>query len=241
LKYSIIIPTLNEEKLLPDLLESLNSAKKGNNFDFEIIIADGGSKDSTIEIAKKFCCKILLHANGEIRTISSGRAKGAIAASGEILIFINADVRIDITGLLQIVEERFLHQNYVALTPKIKVFSEEENKKDRCMSAFLNSYFRFLNILGLGMGRGECQVIRKEVYFRCGGYNIDLYAGEDFELFTRIRREGKILFIKDFSVFESPRRYRKWGYSRLMGAWFLNSSASLIFKKSFSNSWELVR
>ena len=124
---------------------------------------------------------------------------------------------------------------------KVKVFPEEELRSDKYMATFLNGYFRFLNFLGMGMGRGECQVIRKSTYNKVGGYRKDLHAGEDFELFTRIRRQGKVLFINDFVVYESPRRYHKLGYLKILTAWFLNSSTSLIFKKSFYKSWDLVR
>lgn len=240
MKYSIIIPTLNEEKLLPGLLDSMNN-REDNKYDFEIIVSDGGSSDDTIKIAEKLADKTLLHTNGDVRTISSGRAKGANAASGEILIFTNADVRINIYKLFQIIEEKFIDTDYAAMTTKTKIYPEDERRIDKIVFAFLNNYFRLLNLLGMGMARGECQVIRKDVYQNAGGYKKDLYAGEDFELFTRIRREGKVLFIKDFIVYESPRRYRKWGYFKILCAWFLNSSSSLIFKKSFYKSWELVR
>ena len=46
---SIIVPALNEENYLPRLLDSL---EKQNTKDYEIILADAGSKDITIEIAK---------------------------------------------------------------------------------------------------------------------------------------------------------------------------------------------
>ena len=52
---SIIIPTLNEEKYLPLLLSSI---KKQNFNDYEIIIADAGSDDKTLEIVKNYNCKI---------------------------------------------------------------------------------------------------------------------------------------------------------------------------------------
>lgn len=241
MKYSIIIPTLNEEKLLPSLLESLDDVKRMNHRSVEIVVSDGGSSDKTLEIAKKFSDKLLVHTNGDVRTISSGRARGAEESTGDILIFINADVRFDLDKLLDIVEEKFLPNNYTALATKVKVFPEEEGRSDKYMANFLNAYFRFLNTLGMGMGRGECQVIRRTTYNKVGGYRKDLGAGEDFELFTRVRREGKVLFINDFVVYESPRRYHKWGYLKILIAWFLNSSASLIFKKSFYKSWDLVR
>lgn len=241
MKYSIIIPTLNEEKLLPSLLESLHDVKRMNHRSLEIVVSDGGSSDDTLAIAKKFSDKLLEHTNGDVRTISSGRARGAEEATGDILIFINADVRFDLGKLLEIVENRFLPHKYAALATKVKVFPEEESNSDKYMSVFLNGYFRFINFLGLGMGRGECQVIRKSTYNRVGGYRKDLGAGEDFELFTRVRREGKVLFIKDFVVYESPRRYHKWGYFKILIAWFLNSAASLLFKKSVYKSWDIVR
>ena len=50
---SIIIPSLNEEKYLELLLASI---KKQNYKDFEIILADAGSNDATIDIAKKYNC-----------------------------------------------------------------------------------------------------------------------------------------------------------------------------------------
>ena len=63
---SIVIPALNEEKYLPLLLESI---KRQSFFDYEIILADAGSKDKTIEIAKKYNCVIVgggLPANGTL-------------------------------------------------------------------------------------------------------------------------------------------------------------------------------
>ena len=53
---SIIIPTLNEEKLLSLLLKEI---KKQNFLDYEIIVADANSGDKTVEIAKSFGCKIV--------------------------------------------------------------------------------------------------------------------------------------------------------------------------------------
>ncbi|MCX6723115.1 MAG: glycosyltransferase, partial [Candidatus Staskawiczbacteria bacterium] len=80
---SIIIPALNEEKFLPLLL---NSIKIQNFSDYDIILADAGSKDKTIEIAKKFGCRII---PGGLP--GKGRNEGAKVAKGEILFFLDAD------------------------------------------------------------------------------------------------------------------------------------------------------
>lgn len=242
MKYSIIIPTLNEEKLLPDLLKSLHDSRSKFKLDYEIIISDGGSIDKTLEFAKQYADQILSPTNGDIQTISSGRANGSSAAKGETLIFFNADTRINnAEHLIEIIERRFYKKEFAAMTTQIRVYPELEKKKDKAVSAFLNFYFQFINIIGIGMARGECQIIRKNIYDRVGGYNKVLTAGEDFELFTRIRRYGKILFVKDFIVYESPRRYHKWGYKKIFFNWFVNSISSWWFKKSVSRTWEAIR
>src|SRR3989338_2350043 len=81
---SIIIPTLNEEKYLPKLLDSI----KNQNFsDYELIVADFNSKDRTREIARRYGCKIVL---GGIPGVA--RNNGSRVAKGEYLLFLDADV-----------------------------------------------------------------------------------------------------------------------------------------------------
>ncbi len=81
---SIITPTLNEEEYLPLLLESI---KRQDFKDYEIIVADAGSKDKTLEIAKKFGCKIV---PGGLP--AKGRNAGAMVARGDLLFFLDSDV-----------------------------------------------------------------------------------------------------------------------------------------------------
>lgn len=89
-KLSIIIPALNEEKFLPNLLMSLTIQTK---MDFEVIVVDGSSRDRTVEVAQSFSpqlpgLKVLV---SEKAGISLQRNMGAKAASGDWLIFIDAD------------------------------------------------------------------------------------------------------------------------------------------------------
>ena len=76
---SIIIPTLNEARFLPKLLESI---KKQTFTDYEVIVADAGSKDKTLEIAKKYGARIV---KGGFP--AEGRNAGARAAKGDFLFF----------------------------------------------------------------------------------------------------------------------------------------------------------
>ena len=84
-KVSVIIPTLNEEKLLPSTLESLNAQTYK---DFELIVKDGLSVDKTVDIAKRYGAKVI-----SLKDSSAGEARnqGARYAGGSILVFLDAD------------------------------------------------------------------------------------------------------------------------------------------------------
>src|SRR5205823_810907 len=105
---------------------TLLSLKRGISIPHEIIVSDGGSSDKTIEIARKYADKVVIY-SGKIRqTIAGGRNAGAAAASGEYLIFLDADCEIqDINGFFQTAIDRFLgNKKLVALTCEIHVFPQ---------------------------------------------------------------------------------------------------------------------
>ncbi len=242
MNYSIIIPTLNEEKLLPNLLQSICNKDLQNKYKYEVIISDGGSTDSTIEIAKKFGTKILKKNPNEKQNIAMGRNLGAINSEGNILIFFNGDIALkNFEDILSKIENKFVQSNYLAMTCKVEVFPQEQKIIDVFFQTFYNFHFHTLNIIGMGMGRGECHIIRREVFKKFNGYNENLAAGEDFDLFRRIRKHGKILFERSLVVYESPRRYRKLGHFRIFFTWLINSVYIIFTKTAKSSEWEEVR
>ena len=241
-KYSIIIPTLNEEKLLPQLLLQLNDNELRNLYDYEIIISDGGSKDGTVEIALKSSDIVKVHVNGVKQNIAKGRNVGARYANGRILIFLNGDILIpDTKTFFEFIEKRFVPSVYAAMTCKVLVFPDEEKLSDKLFHFIYNKYFYLLNLFGIGMGRGECQIIKKGFFELVNGNNEALDAGEDFDLFKRIGKHGKIFFTNELCVYESPRRYRKLGYNGVTWSWIKNSISIVLKNKSLSKEWEQVR
>ncbi len=242
LKYSIIIPTLNEEKLLPNLLNQIRDSNLKTEYNYEIILSDGGSTDKTVEIALNYVDTVTVHNCSHQQNIAGGRNNGAQEAKGDTLIFINGDVLLSNPfEFFEYLEKYFTNSNHLAMTCNVKVFPDEEKLSDKLFHSFYNKYFGLLNAFGLGMGRGECQIVRREIFEKVEGYNEKLAAGEDFDLFIRVRKLGSILFASNLCVYESPRRYRKLGYSGVTWSWFRNGLSVLFKNKSISKEWEQVR
>jgi glycosyltransferase involved in cell wall biosynthesis len=238
---SIIFPTLNEEKLLETTLKQF-TPELIQKFNLEIIISDGGSSDATLQIAKNFTDKIIEANPNEKQNISKGRNAGALTAKGEFLYLMNADTRIkNITEFFSKTTNSFKNEKYLALSCKFKVFPEEEIVSDKLFHIFYNNYAHFLNIIGMGMGRGECHMIRKSIFIKTGGYNENLAAGEDYDFYRRIKKLGKIKFFRELVVYESPRRYRKYGYASVFADWTKNSLSVFFKNKSVSKQWDPVR
>lgn len=103
MKLSIIIPTYNEEEVLPDAIESLGFQTYD---DFEIIVVDDGSTDKTLEILRNLQLTIPNFHFLEQKHKGAGAARnlGAKSAKGAILVFVDADMAFDKEFLAKLVE-----------------------------------------------------------------------------------------------------------------------------------------
>jgi len=124
MKISIIIPTYNERLDLGKCIESLKQQTQNN---FEIIIVDDGSNDGTFEILKKF------KKNGDIKFIKqnhngagSARNLGAKQSTGQILVFVDADMTFDRDFLKNLVKPIQVNPTPPRLRGARGTFSKEE-------------------------------------------------------------------------------------------------------------------
>jgi glycosyltransferase involved in cell wall biosynthesis len=247
---TVVVPTLNEAPALPRVLVPLRAV--ATEMDLEIVVSDGGSTDDTLATALGLADHVVVHRGPERQTIGAGRNAGARAGSGRVILFINADVRFpdDIKGLLTDVVSAAGSAG--ASTCSVRVHPDEATLADRVVLASCDAVFRAWSAVGRGMGRGECQAVRRDVFDAVGGYDETLAAGEDFELFDRIVREGRrrrrdlegdfgVHIVRDRVIYEDPRRYRRRGYPRVLAAWAMNSLWVSTVGRSFHRTWEPVR
>lgn len=238
---SVVFPALNEEKLIKQTLSQFTPEIK-KKYKIEVIVSDGGSSDATHDISSMLADRVVKPKSGQKENIAIGRNLGVKHSAGEYYYIMNADTLIkNIDKFFEATLNEFGNPKVVAQTCKVKVFPDEQKISDLLFHFFYNNYVRILNTIGLGMGRGECHIIRKDIFCKVGGYNESMAAGEDFDLFRRIKKHGKIKSWGKLVVYESPRRYRKFGYPKVFWDWTKNAASVIIKNKAISQEWEQVR
>jgi rSAM/selenodomain-associated transferase 2 len=192
-RISIIIPTLNEAE---NIKEAIVTTQLNTNI--EVIIVDGGSKDDTIEIAESLGVKIISSSPGRAVQMNAG----AIAATGDIVLFLHADTRLPI-GFDEMVRTALQQSGTVAGAFKLRIDASLLSLRWVELGVNLRSHF-------YQMPYGDQAIfLTKAVFQQIGGFP-ELPIMEDFELIRRLKRIGRIVIIPT-PVVTSARRWLQKG------------------------------
>lgn len=219
---SIVIPTLNEEKFLPLLL---NSIREQNFSDYEIIVSDGNSTDKTEDIAKQYKC---LFVKDEIHHHPSWqRNNGAAIARGDMLLFLDADTVLQ-PGFLQSVTEEF---TWRSLTGAGFYFNFNPNKTSYKIFAFFYNSFCFFRQYFSPASIGAGIMSKKEAHDKIGGFDPEVLLAEDYDYCERISRIGKFRMLKSVVLLYSSRRILRDGLLNTAIAWAKMARYTIFRKK----------
>jgi glycosyltransferase involved in cell wall biosynthesis len=237
---SFVIPTLNEIKTIETTLQNLTRYAGPH----EIIVSDGNSTDGTIELCREYADKVIVYDRPERQTIALARNMGAAEATGDYVVFLDADVIIpDVNAFFGTALEVFSDRpGLVALTGKYRVLDDQRTWSDSAMFTLLGLQFWFQNnVLGIGGSGGEFQMISAHQFRRVGGFNPTLTAAEDMDLFRRLSKVGRTRFENGLTVYHTGRRAHAVGWRKLVLEWGANSVSVFLFRKSVSKEWREVR
>ncbi|CDG65534.1 hypothetical protein MBMB1_1436 [Methanobacterium sp. MB1] len=200
MKLSIIIPTFNEEDYLPNLLESI---KRQDFQDYEVIVADAGSTDKTREIAKEFGCKIV---EGGLPAV--GRNRGAEVAQGEYFLFLDSDVILTKDYLELCLNEFQERELGIAIT---QIAPLSDGFLNKITHDFANFFMRKVEkIKPHGAG---CYgiVTTKKLHEEVEGFDEDLDFGEDTDYIERIGAISQFKVLRSPKLLVSTRRLQEEG------------------------------
>jgi glycosyltransferase involved in cell wall biosynthesis len=190
---SCIIITLNEEKYLSKLLDSL---KKQTFQDFEIIVSDFDSKDKTRKIAREYGCKVVKGGKHAL-----ARNNGAAVARGEYFLFLDADSVLEDKSFLETNFNEF--KRFGAGIASVYVKPLGGSYIDSIIFGIYN-FWMTLSQKFYPHGTGACIFIKRKIFKKIGGFNEKIVFAEDHEILNRAKKyKFKILPIP---VFVSLRR-----------------------------------
>jgi rSAM/selenodomain-associated transferase 2 len=199
---SVIVPTLNEEQSIGRTLEALTHAA-GN---IEVIVVDGGSNDSTTEIARRWCARVITSARGRGIQMHNG----ARLARAQTLLFLHADTTVPADAIDRITE--LLSRDQLAVGGNCDIRFDGNSRAARLMT------WLYPKLEKMGLCYGDSGIfVRASVYEEMGGFK-PFPIFEDVDLVRRLKRRGRMVHLP-VAVVTSSRRFERRSFAVTFARW----------------------
>jgi len=204
MKFSIIIPARDEEKLIGRCLDAIGRAAKPFPGDVEVIVVINRCTDRTEDLARSRGARIV---HDDSRSLAAIRNAGARAATGEIIVTIDADSVMSDNMLVE-VDRALKSGRYVG--GGVPVFPERWSAGIFCSWLFLLAAMTTTRLTG---GLYWC---RRADFEAIGGFNEKLLVAEDLDFAHRMKRHGRarglrLGVLKKTRIITSCRKFDRFG------------------------------
>ena len=196
MRISVILPVLNEENAVAPTLQAVSALRP-----HEIIVVDGGSIDRSREISAHFGARVVVTGCGRGRQMN----RGALEATGDVLLFLHADTRLPASALRDIAAA-LSESRYVGGRFDVELDSDRWLLK---VVGFMISLRSRLSRVGTG---DQALFVRREVFAELDGFP-DIPLMEDIAFCRMLKRAGKVACLRS-KVVTSARRWETYGVWR---------------------------
>ena len=205
MKISIVIPAFNEERLLGESLAQIKAAARvfaPRGWDFELIVCDNNSTDRTSEIARAAGATVVFE---PVNQIARARNCGAVAATGDWLIFVDADSHPS-AGLFDEVAGQISAGHCLAGGTTVRM--DERHLVAGFITWLWNCSSRSFQLLA-----GAFIFVETAAFRKVGGFSDELFVAEELELKQRLKRLAratgkKIVILHRHPIVTSARKMR---------------------------------
>lgn len=199
MRASVVIPTLNEARVLPGLLDRLQAQTLR---DFEIIVADAGSRDGTRELCRARGVRVT---DGGLPGV--GRNRGAAIARGEVLFFLDADVLPPADFLACAIDEMRSQGMRLATC---WFYPDSDHAIDQLLYELANLFVK-LSLRTDPHAGGFAIFVERSLFEAVGGFDERLRVAEDHDFVKRAARIAPLHMLASTSIRVSVRRLVKDG------------------------------
>ncbi|MEI6537166.1 MAG: glycosyltransferase [Verrucomicrobiaceae bacterium] len=183
MKLSIIVPAFNEERLIGESLRQIKAAMEvftRRGWATELIVCDNNSTDRTVELAQAAGAQVVFE---PVNQIARARNAGAAAATGEWLVFVDADSHPS-SELFADVAEQIVSGTCLAGGSSMKL--DTMLWLPRAVAEFWNRVSRMTHWLA-----GSFIFCEASAFRSVGGFSHELFAGEEIEFSKRLKIQAR--------------------------------------------------
>ncbi|WP_245184533.1 TIGR04283 family arsenosugar biosynthesis glycosyltransferase [Neolewinella antarctica] len=220
---SVIIPTLNEASTLPVTIGHLAAEMRSGGI--EVIVADGGSTDGTVSIARALGCVTVQSPRGRGRQMNHGASQ----ATAPYLWFLHADTTPPADWVRQL--------RKAATTGATATFPLRFATKRRFSLLHVYGWLSDFDVEAFRFG-DQSLFVTAQNFRSVGGYDEGMSLLEDNDLVRRLGKSSGRLSLLDGHVTTSPRRYRQHGVAFTQSMYVF---LYLAYRAGASNGWLLRR
>ncbi|MBP6993616.1 glycosyltransferase [Candidatus Woesebacteria bacterium] len=242
MQFSIIIPTLNEEKFVGGILDDL---AKQDFRDFEVVHVDGKSEDRTCDVVHSYSTKLhITPISCPKRNVSHQKNLGAEKAEGKYLVFVDADTRISDPHFLTTIAEETRKSMYLIYMPIVRIADQ-----DRVLQA---TFFVFNKAVEASRySPGPIPSMGLMIFERAFFHHLHGYASsrrqdgnklfsEDYEILMRAKKMGVSgCVIHDAHFLYSLRRFKQEGLLKIVPKYILSGVEQLLGREFIETSYEM--
>jgi glycosyltransferase involved in cell wall biosynthesis len=225
-RVSVVIPALNEERLLGGLLSDLAAQSRPPD---EIFVVDAGSEDATVAVAGRFPSVEVVHSTPPV---AAGRNAGGRRTSGDVIVFFDADVRVPETFLARFLAV-FDRRGYDIACPFY--YPHDSTRAVEIFHDFFNLTMRATRNLRPS-GAGACVAVRGGLFRDSTGFDPS-FKFDDIELIRRLSR-GRRFGIVEEKVLVSDRRFKEQGFARSLAQYAFMALAFTLDRIEWTNGMD---
>lgn len=205
---AFIVPAHNETRLLGATLHAIAGAARELALAHEIVVVDDASTDDTAAIAAAVGARVV---RIEARHIAAARNAGARIATGDTLVFVDADTTINAAVLAAALAR--LRDGAVGGGAAVRLRGNP-NWRERWLVNLLVPAFRLVRI-----APGCFVFCTRAAFDACGGFDETYFAGEDVAISRALARQGRFDILRE-AVWTSDRKLRTFSFrDHLRLAW----------------------
>lgn len=205
---SVIIPAYNEAAYIEDTIVSAKAAAVEYSGPVEFIVVDNNSSDDTADIARALGAIVVFE---PMNQIARARNAGAAVASGQYLVFLDADTLIH-GDILAIVASNLGTGRIIGGGAWVE---PDSNGFSRFLFKYLVNFVLSLKNVTIG----PFLYCEREAFLEAGGFSEEIYAAEEFVLARHMKAEGRkvnkqwkiIKHGRGHGIVTSSRRFGRFG------------------------------